>query len=188
MHKKQAEPLSSEQENELWNIGAFGMETAQAMLNTGYFYNCKLFGLRGVDEHRQLDSDQFLIGCDQNGKYIEVSGRTSKNFAGGLRLRNVQPKLIRHHSGGGNRCLVEVYARYISLVGATGPFYKKPIAESKRFSSQVLGVKAIGQITKNMCKLAGFKGNFTSHTGKNVLIILYKSSFIFLLRHLVCMY
>ena len=36
-----------------WNLNALEMSTAKLLLNTVYFYNGKLFGLRG-GEHRSL--------------------------------------------------------------------------------------------------------------------------------------
>lgn len=49
---KQAEPISAETENKLWEKGLLGNGTEKSLLNTMFFYNCKLFGFRGVDEHR----------------------------------------------------------------------------------------------------------------------------------------
>ena len=34
-------------------------------------WSCKLFGLRGHDEHRCLTYDQFTVGSDFHGKYVE---------------------------------------------------------------------------------------------------------------------
>ena len=55
VQKKQAQYLTQEHENELWIKGEFGNSSAQSLLNTVYFYNCKIFGLRGADEHRHLE-------------------------------------------------------------------------------------------------------------------------------------
>ena len=79
---KQAEPLSRETEEILWQKGLLGNSSAKAMLNTVFFYNSKLFGLRGVDEHRNLSVEQFEIGTDQNGSYILFTGRANKTYKG----------------------------------------------------------------------------------------------------------
>lgn len=81
-HVKQAEPISIETENKLWELGLLGIQTAKAIVNTVFFYNCKLFGLRAVDEHRQLSVDQFELGTDQEGKFIKFSGRANKTYKG----------------------------------------------------------------------------------------------------------
>ena len=81
---KQAEAISQETENILWEKGLLGNGSSKAILNTMFFYNSKLFGLRGVDEHRNLSVDQFELGLgvDQNGCYLLFIGRASKTYKG----------------------------------------------------------------------------------------------------------
>ncbi|XP_061170897.1 zinc finger MYM-type protein 2-like [Saccostrea echinata] len=79
---KQAEPISEEAENVLWEKGLLGNSTGESMLNTVFFYNCKLFGLRAVDEHKTLSVDQFELGQDQKGKCINFTGRENKTYKG----------------------------------------------------------------------------------------------------------
>jgi hypothetical protein len=52
------------------------------MLNTVFFYNCKLFDLRAVDEHKTLPVDQFELGEGQNGNFIHFTGRANKTYRG----------------------------------------------------------------------------------------------------------
>ena len=56
--QKEKEPVTDEEERQLWQSGVFGMETAKYFLNVVY---CKLFGLRG-GEHRRICSKNFEIG------------------------------------------------------------------------------------------------------------------------------
>jgi hypothetical protein len=82
--KRQAEPLSEKEEKTLWEKNILGNSTSKSLLNSVFFYNCKLFGLRGVDEHRDLTIDQFEL-YDLNGDdrpYIVFRGRTSKTYKG----------------------------------------------------------------------------------------------------------
>lgn len=79
---KQAEPISEESENMLWNKGLLGDSSSNSILNTVFFYNSKLFGLRRVDEHRELCVNQISIGTDQTGKYIMFNGTASKTYKG----------------------------------------------------------------------------------------------------------
>jgi hypothetical protein len=81
---KQAEPISEESENMLWNKGLLGDSSANSILNTVFFYNSKLFGLPRVDEHRELCVNQISIGTDQTGKYIMFNGTASKTYKGRL--------------------------------------------------------------------------------------------------------
>ena len=43
---KQAEPINEDEESRLWGSGELGKQSSQALLNTVYYYNCKMFGLR----------------------------------------------------------------------------------------------------------------------------------------------
>ena len=52
--RKQAEPITADEEAMLWSTGQLGSGSAHALLNTVYFYNCKVFGLRSYDEHDSL--------------------------------------------------------------------------------------------------------------------------------------
>ena len=42
-----AEPISKEQEELLWSKGVFDINSSQGLIYLVFFYNCKLFGLRG---------------------------------------------------------------------------------------------------------------------------------------------
>ena len=47
---RQADPILPEDEEKIWNQKVFGMQSSLALQYTVFFYNCKLFGLRGYDE------------------------------------------------------------------------------------------------------------------------------------------
>lgn len=79
---RQADPISPEMENALWEGGHLGMKTSVALTNTIFFYNCKLFGLRGLDEHRSLVTEQFKLDKISDKMFITFYGRTSKNLRG----------------------------------------------------------------------------------------------------------
>jgi hypothetical protein len=46
--QKQAAPITPRKEEKLWESGQLGAHSAKSLLNTVFFYNCKLFGLRKV--------------------------------------------------------------------------------------------------------------------------------------------
>ena len=60
-NKRQAEPLTPENEELLWEKGLLGHSTPQALLDTMIFYNGIHFAIRSKDEHRQLhfNSNQY---------------------------------------------------------------------------------------------------------------------------------
>ena len=78
---RQADPITRENETIMWEKGVLGDSSAKSMLNTVFFYNCKLFGLRGVDEHRNLAVDQFELQEDPQPSLI-FKGRTNKTYKG----------------------------------------------------------------------------------------------------------
>lgn len=79
---KQAEPITKENESLMWKQNVLGNGTEKNLLYTVFFYNCKLFGLRGVDEHKNLAMDQFeFIDEGEIGSLI-FKGRVSKTYKG----------------------------------------------------------------------------------------------------------
>ena len=46
---KQAEPITPDEEALLWTSQQFGTHCAMALINTVYYYNCKVFGLRSTE-------------------------------------------------------------------------------------------------------------------------------------------
>lgn len=94
---KQAEPLLPENEAVLWDKGVFGDSSSESLQSTVFFYACKLFALRGHDEHHDLYCEQFTVGTDDIGKYVQFDGRSSKTYKGGLKNLELANKSIRHH-------------------------------------------------------------------------------------------
>ena len=60
--KREAQPVSEDDEI-MWEK-VFGHKNAMTLQYTVFFYNCKLFRLRGFDEHRDLETSQFEFGSD----------------------------------------------------------------------------------------------------------------------------
>lgn len=125
---RQADPISRDQKERLWTSGVIGHESSEALLyRRFFFYNCKLFELRGRDDHHDLDISQFEIVDDDTGKFIQFVGRTNKTFKGGFKHHNVEHKDIEHYvtTDDSDRNLVCLYTSYIDLVGdKDGQFYK----------------------------------------------------------------
>ena len=77
--QKEKEPVIDEEERQLWQSGVFGMKTAKSLLNVVYYYNGKLFGLRG-GLHRRICLKNFEI----SDNYIPFEENASKTSHGGL--------------------------------------------------------------------------------------------------------
>ena len=52
--KEEKEAITFEDEENFWSAGLFGSGTAKQLLNTIYFYNAEMFGLRDSDGHRKI--------------------------------------------------------------------------------------------------------------------------------------
>ena len=59
--KEEREFVSEEEETTFWEMKLLGTTSAKSLLNTMYFYNGKIFGLRGGD-HRKIVVNNFVIG------------------------------------------------------------------------------------------------------------------------------
>ena len=167
--KRQAQPVTPEMENTLWEKGIFSHETSKGLLNVVFWYTCKLFGLRAADEHKRLEVSQFVVGDDETGHFLRFVGKSCKNWQGGLNRRKVEAKDLKIYADPslGSRCAVSCFEFYLSLIPSSGQLYHKAIGDHPpRFSSQIIGIHRLENIVKDFCTEAGFRGFFTNHSGK----------------------
>eukprot|EP00058_Branchiostoma_floridae_P002244 XP_002587732.1 hypothetical protein BRAFLDRAFT_94635 [Branchiostoma floridae] len=59
--KRQADPLTTDDEDRLWESNTISLSTSEGMSYGVYFYNCKVFGLRAMDEHLNLLIEQYSM-------------------------------------------------------------------------------------------------------------------------------
>ena len=64
IHVKNKDPVLSENEQLFLDSAVFSMDTAEGMSNAVFFYNCKAFGFRDLEEHISLEAEQCLIQTD----------------------------------------------------------------------------------------------------------------------------
>ena len=171
---KQAEPITADEESLLWTSGQLGTHSAKALLNTVYFYNCKVFGLRSYDEHRNLRCSQFAKKLDEKGRvYIQYTDFGSKTNRGGLKHMKVQNKTISQYENpsDADHCVVNLFMKYFDFIpNRDGHFYFQPLPNDgsgiPRFGKQAVGRNTLAQLIPEMCKAAGIPGRKTGHTGK----------------------
>ena len=175
---KRADAFTKQDEEICWQKRLFGSDCAESLLHTIYFYNCKLFHLRGCDEHRRITIHDISIGEDSNGKYVDFIGNTSKNSQGGMRslARNIESKTSRYYSQENDHGIVDFYHEYISICRKLydddpmcDAFYRRPLSNimnSIRFSKQPIGVNYLSKIIKTVASKGELKGRFTAHSGK----------------------
>ena len=158
-------PVTQEEENKFWEMGLLGCQSAKSLLNTVYFYNGKLFGLRGV-EHRNITIANFQLGSN----FIRFEENVAKTFHGGLTDLKYKPRVVKHVCHPLNEkhesCLVELFRMYIGLVQSISSeitaFYFKPNSKCLAYDKQVVGINKLNGILPSMCKEAGFKAK-SSH-------------------------
>lgn len=103
---KQADPILPKHKETLWQKHVFGKESAEQLQHTVFFNACKVFGLKGYDEHHDLQFEQFTIGEDSAGRFIQFTERATKTYKGGLGHLNVQSKNLKHHRQGTGAWLI----------------------------------------------------------------------------------
>ena len=97
--KKQAEPISEEEENRLWELGLLGDLNAQTLLDTMVWMCDLYFALRSGVEHRNLRPDQIkLFEPPSSPAYLLYTEDASKNNPGGLKHRNVSLDCLKNTS------------------------------------------------------------------------------------------
>ncbi|XP_021362841.1 uncharacterized protein LOC110456414 [Mizuhopecten yessoensis] len=163
--KKQSQPISQDQERILWKRRILNMDTALGLSRSVYYYNCKVFGVRAREEHRNLRVEQYMFGTDNEGKYIVFHGNSSKGS--GHDRRKIRS--VKHHDIDRDISVYKIFVRYIQAIGPSGNFYLKPLEPHRhgniRFSVQPLGQNTLGSYTSSMMKDAGFEGHYTGHSG-----------------------
>ena len=95
--KRQAEPLTEEEEELLWKKGILGDHCPQALLNSVFFFNGVCFALRSGDEHRRLrykDSQIQIIEKPGERAHLIYTEDSSKNNQGGLKGRKMAAKKL----------------------------------------------------------------------------------------------
>ena len=161
----------------MWNKGVINMETAQGLLNGVYFYNSKVFGLRALDEHVEMDRSQITVVTHVTGgnrRGVHFAGRLCKNNQGGLRMMKIPLKDITHWADPENtRDVVSIYERYLALIPEKGRFYRRASTSKRRkgpaFGNQPLGENTLRTFLRRMFEEAGIDttGRFiTNHSVK----------------------
>ena len=104
--KRQAEPISTTEEEQLWECGVLGDHCPQSLLNSVFYLNRLSFALRSGDEHRQLCLKILQIQVvESHGKraFLRYTEDASKNNKGGPKSRKIQPKVVIQHTNAESR-------------------------------------------------------------------------------------
>ena len=164
--KEEKEFVSEQEEAVFWQKKLLGTTSAKSLLNTIYFYNGKVFGLREGD-HRNIVVNNFEIGPN----FIKFEENASKTYHGGLCDLKYVPRVVKHvcHSIEEKHepCLVEIFRLYVGLVETHAKevtaFYFKPPKSRFAFDKAPVGINSLNKILPDMCDAAGFKRK-TAHS------------------------
>ena len=179
MVKRQAQVITLDYENELWDKGLLGEHDADTLRNTVLFLigiNCIL---RAGDEHYYLHRDmpdkpsqlQFKINSKGEKCLVYTEDTVTKANDGGLANMKTDRKVVWvYPSKNINRCPVRLVEKYIKLCP---PFFKKsnfylqshakPYAKTW-YANQVVGQNSLAKVIKTMLHDARIDGFFTGHS------------------------
>ena len=173
--RRQAEPITIEEEDILWQKGILGCSSPQSPLDTMVYMNGLYFALRGGKEHRTLRHQPAQIQLvEKPGEraYLVYREDMSKNHPGGLKGRKVKPKVAVHHANLENpdRCFVRLYKLYNSLCPPDRPkdaYYLQPLHKPKQecwYAPRPLGHTKLDGTVCRLCREAGIPGYRTNHS------------------------
>ncbi len=170
--KKQAEPITASEEEQLWDKGLLGDSNPQVLLDTMIWMCGLYFALRSGQEYRSL--------CPGQIKVVEVPGESphlvyrkdvSKNNQGGLKHRRIQPKSVVHYANpDSSQCFVRLYRLYCSKCPSNKPenaFYltaRSRPTEECWYSREPVGHNVLGSTVKRLCEKGGISGYKTNHS------------------------
>ncbi|XP_070548200.1 transcriptional regulator QRICH1-like [Ptychodera flava] len=175
IHRRQAQIISVDEENVLWDRKLLGDHTPQSLLDSQIYLFGLHFALRGGIEHRNLrhKNSQIQLKIDISGKkYLEYREDVSKSNQGGLSSRKIRQKVTRAYENAHNpeRCIVRLYERYNNLCPPNRPddgYYLYPLAKPTAtcwYSLKKLGHNALHGTIARLCKEADIPGFRTNHS------------------------
>lgn len=175
LKRRQAEVISIEEENSLWDKGVLGTSSPQQLLDTVIYLFGINFALRAAKEHKNLrwNNSQIQLMTDEDGRqYLRYTEDVSKANHGGLQHRRVQAKSVDAYENLHNpeRCIVEIYRKYVShcpVEDRPECFYLRPLNKphcNVWYGRQPLGINKLSSVVKRICATAGLGGHRTNHS------------------------
>ena len=177
--RKQAQVISLDFENALWDQNILGEDTPDKLRSTVLFIigvNC---ALRAGDEHYALRrpggcmESQLTFECNSLGIRCLVyrEDNVTKTNRGGLRDMKKERKIVWIKPNKNvNRCPVRLVEKYINLLpkcGVKQNLYLHSLKKTKPmvwYCSTPLGINKVRQVVKDLLKDAGLDGYFTNHS------------------------
>ncbi|XP_043247109.1 uncharacterized protein KIAA1958-like [Amphibalanus amphitrite] len=171
-----AMPLSEDDEKKLWTSGAMGKHSPKCLLRALWWKFTTGFGLRGVQEHRDMQWGDVKLGESSEGTFIEFQERATKTRKGACPGRPFTPKIYCTCEGQcSESCAVALFKLYEEKRhNKEHPaFYLAINYQSKEdwYKNQPLGNGSLSKMMKETAIDAGLEGNrFTNHSGRKTFI------------------
>ena len=165
-HPHKSEVLTLTDEDILWTSGQLGFHNPQALFNTVWFLNTKLFGFRGGHENRQLKWGDISLHKDSDGdEYLQFRERLAKTRQGNSGSRAFAPKAFANKENP-SRYPIESYKLYkahrpSNYVDPESPFYVAvnntwlPNTTYAWYKKAPMGQKTLSSVMKVMAEKAG---------------------------------
>ena len=173
MTKKQANLITKDIENPLWEEGHLGESNPEQLRDTVLFLlglNCTL---RAVDEHYSLRRNELQFEHDPDGVKCLVyrEDYVTKTHDGGIKDRKSDRKIVWVYPHiNPKHCtvrMVEKYLSYCPLYYKKDNFYlqclQKPTA-TQWYAEQVIGKNTIGSVVQELVKKFKVEGFFSNHS------------------------
>lgn len=115
--EKAAEPISSTEENMLWETKQLGDSSPYALLQTVWYLQYDAIWLEGCDEHRRVCLGDFKIGTDSEGiEYVEFNTERGTKTRKGVEWEENRPFNPRMYATTDEKkCPVRYFTKYMSL-------------------------------------------------------------------------
>lgn len=115
--KRQAQIITKEEENIMWQKGILGMETPRRLLDTLVYLIGLNFAFRAGMEHRRLrweNAQLSLIKTEFGKEALRYREDVSKTNQGGLSSRKIKQKVVfAFPNENPERCVIQYYKLYI---------------------------------------------------------------------------
>jgi hypothetical protein len=161
-----SDAIEDEDVDRLYESGALGDDNPESVLQTIWFNNTVLFGMRaGASEHVSMRWGDVELKQNSDGKeYLEKSVERQTKTRQGNDPRNIRESTPKAFARDDNRCPVKIYKKFrdnrpSDMMHKDAPFYLGTIANPKSgqlwFRRQRLGPDKLGKLMKKMKATAG---------------------------------
>ncbi|XP_076079050.1 zinc finger MYM-type protein 2-like [Mytilus galloprovincialis] len=175
--RRRAEPISSLEENILWERAVIGSDNPPKLLDTMVYLIGIHFALRGGKEHRNLRLNKNpqitgpFIDSELHKRYILYKEDISKTNSGGMKDKKYTPKTVKAYENieYPDRCIVTLFEKYKHLCpkDEVDAFYFKPLVNfttDQWFCKVPVGHNTLQKTVKRLCTAVGLEGKRTNHS------------------------